>query len=337
MKNNKLVAIIGPTASGKTDIAIKLAKQFNGEIVCADSRTIYRGMDIGTAKPFIGYEHKIINSNEFGPIYQINGVNHYMIDICDPKNVYTVAEFVKLAKSVISNIFLRGKTPFLVGGSGLYIDAILQNFQFPKFDVELRKKLELKSEDELTKELIIVDPISVEKYQKNKRRLIRALEVYLLTGKPISKYNKRKTNFQSLILAIDWTRSELYKRIDDRVDSRIKLGMIEEVENLHTSGLSWDRLESFGLEYRYIAEYLKTKNEKRKATIKNFHPAKIGRGKKFNTQKDNDLLKQEMIQVLKFKIHAFARRQLTWFRKNKEIVWVKNINEAKKNIKDYLY
>lgn len=313
---NKVIVVLGPTSSGKTSLAINLAKKFNGEIICADSRSVYKGLDIGTAKPYIDKPVKksnLVGYPSFDPVYEIDGVVHYALDIADPKDNYSVAEFQKLSYSLIKNIITRGKIPFLVGGTGLYIDAVTQGFQFPKEDLKIREEVEKLSDKDLINKLKKIDSETLKKYKNNRRRLVRALEVYLVNKKPISAYTKNHPPYEFLYLAIDWPRSELYSRIDKWVDERLKMGLIEEVKKLHNAGLSYDRLEQFGLEYRYISKYLK------------------------NPTDDN--LKLEICN-LKFKIHAFARRQYTWFRRNKEIHWLssdKNVNnEAKKIVEAYL-
>lgn len=285
----KIIVILGPTASGKTDLAKKLVDKYNGEVTSADSRQIFKHMDIGTGKDKSFFQH--------------------MIDIREPNEEYSVAEYQKEAYKIIDSIFSRGKTPFLVGGSMLYIDAVLEGYQFPKTDTSLRLEIEAMPMREVYNELKKVDLISAKKNKLNRRRLIRALEVYLLNSRSQSEYKKTKPNFEYLIIGIDVPRKELYKRIDDRVDIRIKDGMVEEVENLLKMGVSHERLQSFGLEYRHLSNYLQ------------------------NPTPEN--LKSEIIN-LKYKIHAFARRQLTWWRRNRNINWINSQKEAEKLIKNFL-
>ena len=296
-KARKLIAIIGPTASGKTDFSKILSKEFNGEVISVDSRQVYRNMDIGTGKDKTFFQH--------------------MIDIRDPNEDYSVAEYQKETYRIIDEVFSRNKTPFLVGGTGLYINAVLYGYQFPKTDSKLRTKIEILNINELIQELKKYDPISAEKNKSNHRRLARALESYLYNSRPLSKYKKKKPNFKYLIVGIDIPRDQLYKKIDKRVDDRINAGMIEEVKNLLKKGVSYERLQRFGLEYRYISEYLSSINN-------------------LTSGIDKEKLKQDMIQKLKYKIHDFARRQLTWFRKNKEIVWINSIKEAKSLVNSFI-
>jgi len=297
IKKRKIICVVGPTASGKTDLAKTFSNKFNGEVISADSRQIYRSMDIGTGKDKTFFQ--------------------YMIDIRDPNEDYSVVEFQKETYEIIDKIFSCGKIPFLVGGSGLYINAVIYGYQFPKTDPHLRSKIEALSTEKLIEKLKKFDPASAEKNVNNHRRLARALESYLYNSRPLSEYKKKKPNFQYLMLGIDIPREELYTRIDRRVDSRIKEGMIEEVQNLFKTGVSYERLRRFGLEYRIISDYLLKFGDR-------------------NSENKREELKQEMIQKLKFKIHDFARRQLTWFRKNKEINWIQNDDQAEKLIHQFL-
>lgn len=279
-KINKLIAIVGPTASGKTDLAIFLAKKFNGELISADSRQVYRGMDIGTGKD--------------------KSYPQYLIDICDPDTQYSVAQFQKDAYKAIYVIFKKKKIPIMVGGTGLYIDSVLKGYKIPKTSLALREELDKLNSADLLKQLKSYDKASYQKIDhNNRRRILRALEASIVNRRPLSDYKAHQPKFDALTIGIDMPREELYSRIDKRVDERISSGMIEEVQGLLEKGVSHDRLQRYGLEYRFIDNYLQ---------------------KVFP--------KEEMIQKLKFAIHDFARRQLTWFRKNKEINWVKNCNDA---------
>ncbi|OGD66060.1 tRNA (adenosine(37)-N6)-dimethylallyltransferase MiaA [Candidatus Berkelbacteria bacterium RIFCSPHIGHO2_12_FULL_36_9] len=287
--NRKVVVLVGLTASGKTDLAKKLIEKFNGEVISDDSRQIYRGMDLGTGKDKSFFQH--------------------MIDVRDPNDDFSVAEYQSEVYKIIKNIFSRGKTPFIVGGTGLYINAVIYGYQIPKQDKDLRMKLEKKTTEQIFEQLKKVDPVSAKKNKSNRRRLIRALESYLVNLRPLSEYKNIKPNFDYLMLGIDLPRQELYQKIDTRVDSRLKEGMIEEVECLLQKGISYDRMQRFGLEYRHLSNYLQ------------------------NPTPEN--LKSE-IKGLKFKIHAYARRQLTWFRKNKEIHWIRNYKQANEIIRQFL-
>ncbi len=278
----KLIVLLGPTASGKTDMAIKLAKDYKGEIVSADSRLVYRKMNIGTAKP-----------NDF------KGVKHYLIDIINPEAEYNVALFKKDAKKAINDILKRGKTPFLVGGTGLYISAIVDNINFPEIkpDLKLRKELELKSEEELVEIYINLDKEGAEIIdRKNKRRLVRAIEV--AKARSFFRNTKNKPEFDILELGIEVPKEELKKRIEKRVDQMIKEGLEKEVNSLSEKA---PILETIG--YREWKEY-------------------------------NDL--KEIIERIKINTFKFAKRQMTWFKRDKNIKWIRSYSEAKKEIKKFL-
>ena len=279
----KLVVLLGPTASGKSGLGITLARRFNAEIISADSRQVYRGLDIGTAK--------------VTPAEQAL-VPHHVLDVADPRAVYTVAQFQRDAIDSINSILKRGHQPFLVGGSPHYIQAIVDNLDIPHIEPqpELRTQLEKRPLPELLAQLEELDPQSAATIDRNNpRRVIRALEVCLISGKPFSQQRKMaELLYQSLLLGLEWPREVLYHRIDARVDERMQQGMVQEVQKLLDAGISHERLEALGLEYRYITRLLR------------------------GEFKNDD----EMVQRLKYAIHDFTRRQLTWFRKDKRIVWV---------------
>lgn len=298
--NNKLIAIIGPTASGKSDLAIKLAKKLNGDVISVDSRQVYKGMDIGSAKVEGSLDKKdCINIDLDGKKEKIcpfisDEVKHWMIDVADPiKNIYTLADFQDTTYQIIFKLFSQGKIPILCGGSALYMDAVLQGFQIPKTSPKLRLELERFTTEEMLDELKKVDPVSFAKVDKlNRRRIVRALESFLVNQSSHLKYKTKKPQFDYIIIGLNWPRHILYERIDKRVDERVEQGMIEEVKALHSKGVSYEKLFNFGLEYRYCIMYLK-----------------------------NEMSRTEMIQKLKYKCHAFVRRQMTWWRKNKDIIW----------------
>ena len=291
---NKLVVIVGPNASGKSDLAVKLAKRFNGEVVSADSRQVYKGMDIGTGK---------ITKEE------MQGIPHHLLDVASPKRRFSVVQYQKKAIEVIKKIQRKGKLPILCGGTGFYVQAVVDGLVFPKVkpDWRFRKKLEQKSAKELYEYLKKLDPERAKTIEKdNKRRLIRAIEIVLKTGKPVPKLQKQKL-FDVLMIGIKRNKKELKERIRKRLKKRLKQGMIEEVKKLKESGLSWKRLEEFGLEYRWIARYLQGKIDY-----------------------------QEMIEKLQKDIEDFAKRQMTWFKRDKRICWIQNYKEAEKLVRKFL-
>ena len=295
----KLVVVLGPTASGKSGLGIALAQRFHGEIVSADSRQVYRGLDIGTAK--VTPEERAL-------------VPHHLVDVANPCDIYTVAQFQRDAFGAINNILARGHQPFLVGGSPHYIQAVVDNLEIPHIEPqpELRAQLEARTLAELRAQLEELDPQSAATIDRNNpRRVIRALEVCLVSGKPFSQQRRvAEPLYRSLLLGIEWPREVLYQRIDVRVDERMQQGMVQEVQRLLDEGVSHERLEALGLEYRSISRWL--------------------RGE-FNSE-------AKMVERLKYAIHDFTRRQLTWFRKDKRIVWVSggDWQGAEEVVRDFL-
>jgi len=278
MSKQKLIVILGPTASGKTALSLKLAKKFNGEIISADSRQVYKGMNIGTGK---------ITKKE------MKDIPHYLLDVASPKRKFSVAQYQKLALKTINEISKKRKIPFLVGGSPFYIYSVVDGWIFPKLkpNWKLRKKLEKKSSSELFDILKKMDPKRAKKIErKNKRRLIRAIEIAKKLGKipSLEKYPQ----FECLLIGLKKTKEELEDLIRKRLLKRFKQGMIKEAKTLKKDGLSWKRLEDFGLEYRWIARYLQ-----------------------------NKINYQEMFENLQKDTEHFAKRQMTWFKKDKRIKW----------------
>ncbi len=265
-----LLTILGPTATGKTKIASRLAKDFNGEIISADSRQVYSGMDIGTGKDLIEFQKLEIK--------------YYLIDIVDPSEEYNLFRFTKEFRETFMKISNKGKLPIMVGGTGLYLSAILQDYYLPEISDESEyHKLEKLNLNELKKILIRLKPkLHNITDLTSKDRLIRAI----LIEKSRSKSEKNIPELKSLNIGTKLEREEIKCRITDRLKERLKLGMIKEVETLLQNGISLEKLEYFGLEYKYIALYL--------------------RGK---------LNYNNMFQKLNSSIHNFAKRQMTWFRK----------------------
>jgi len=298
-RKNKLIIILGPTSSGKTDISIKLAKKFNGEIISADSRQVYKGMNIGTGK---------VTKKEMA------GIPHYLLDVADPKTRFSVAQYQKLALRAIKKIQKKNKLPILVGGTGFYIQSVADGIVIPKVkpDWKLRKKLEKLTTNQLFKKLKELDPKRAESIDKyNPRRLIRALEIVLKSKRPVGSLSHSE-RFKTLFLGIKKDQKELNVLIKKRLLKRLDEGMINEVKRLHKSGVSFKRLEEFGLEYRFVAQYLQARQ--------NFHKKNLGgQGK---------LKYDEMVIRLQKEIEHYAKRQMTWFKKDKRIKWVKNYQQA---------
>lgn len=291
----KLIVILGPTASGKSDLAIKLAKKFNGEIVSADSRQVYREMDIGTGK---------VTKKEMG------GIPHYLLDVVSPRKKFTAAKYQKLALEAINKIIKRREFPFLVGGTGLYIQAVVDNIQFPRVSSqkELRKRLEKKSEKELFRIYKNLDPKGAMFIDKeNKRRLIRAIEVCRVTGKSFwNQRKKEKPLFDVFEIGIKLPKKELEKRVSKRVKKMIKIGLEKEVKNL-VRKYSWKipALQTIG--YQEWKEYFNKKNNLKE-------------------------VEKRIIQNTK----KFTKRQITWFKRDKRIKWIRNYKEAEKLVNNFL-
>ena len=278
-----LIVVLGPTASGKSALGIALAQRFSGEIVSADSRQVYCSLDIGTAK--VTAEEQAL-------------VPHFLLDIVQPDETYTVSQFQHAAIGAIDEILARHRLPFLVGGSPHYIQAVVDNLDMPQVPPQpaLRAQLEQRSLPDLLQELQERDSQSYATIDRNNpRRVIRALEVCIITGRPFSQQRGlAHPLYRSLLLGIQWPREELYRRIDARVDERMQQGMVQEVQDVLDAGISHERLEALGLEYRFIDRWL--------------------RGE-FSSE-------EQMVQRLKYAIHDFTRRQLTWFHRDKRIVWI---------------
>ncbi len=298
MEKPKIIVICGPTASGKTALSIQLAKTINGEIVSADSMQIYKDMDIGTAKPT--YE-------------EMDGIKHFLIDTVSPTKRYSVANYKKDALNAIEEILKKGKTPIVVGGTGLYVDSLVQGIEYDDIEVDLkyRKELEQIAEEKgleyLYKNALEIDPLAMEKISPNdKKRIFRVLEIYHSTGKTKTvqeKKSKEKENpYEYIVFAIDMERQKLYERINKRVDIMLENGLVDEVKSLINK---YKELPTAiqGLGYKEVILYLK-----------------------------KEITYEEMVEKIKQETRHYAKRQLTWFRKNKEIIWIDGLNDIQNNI-----
>ncbi len=275
MKIN-LIVILGPTASGKTSLAVRLAADLRGEIISADSRQVYRGMDIGTGKDL----------SEF----KLNGgsIPYHLIDVIEPKEEFNVFEFQNRFYEIFHILREKKVLPILVGGTGLYLESILTDYVLPqaKHDERLREALAGKSQVELQDILLSMKPDLHNKTDLEDRdRLIRKIEIETARQNTLDERDERPF-INAAVFGIHWERAILRQRIAARLKQRIDEGMIDEVSRLHSQGLSWERLDRFGLEYRYIARYLQ-----------------------------NALTKDEMTSMLQIAIGQFAKRQMTWFRR----------------------
>ena len=304
----KILVILGPTASGKSDLAVTLAREFSGEIVSADSRQVYKGLDIGTGK---------ITERE------MRGIPHHLLDVASPRRVFTAADFAEQARAAISAIAARGKLPIVCGGTGFYIEVLLGAIALSDVppNATLRKELEKETTEALVRKLQKLNHTRAETIDtKNRHRLIRAIEVacgkllaegYTLPpwcpqGVALRRVFHKQEEPQSycvLKIGIAVSREKLKEKIAARLRARLAVGMVEEVARLHTKGLSWKRMEELGLEYRFLARYLRKK-----------------------------ISKEEMTAQLETAINQYAKRQTTWFKRDKEIYWVSS-DEYKKTKK----
>jgi tRNA dimethylallyltransferase len=294
---NRLVGIVGPTAVGKSQLALQLAQTFNGEIISADSRQVYRHMDIGTAKP----------SPE-----ELSLVPHHLINIVNPNVDFSLAQYHELAYRVIDNIQRRNKLALLVGGSGLYIWSVLEGWRIPQVppDQEFRHSLEEKAarvgKDELYQELMEIDPVAAQKIdRRNVRRTIRAFEVYRAAETPLSQLqHKTGPPFNTLIIGLTTDREELYRRIDLRVDEMIKQGLVAEVKKLVNMGYDPALPAMSGIGYKQIGMFLR-----------------------------GELTLAAAIQQIKFETHRLVRHQYNWFRlKDDRIQWFDVLDKAESEI-----
>lgn len=285
---SKIVGVVGPTASGKTALAIEIAKKYNGEIVSCDSMQIYKYMNIGTAKP--SYD-------------EMQGIPHHLIDIIEPSQSFNVAEFSQMAKECISDILNRGKLPILAGGTGLYFDSVIKNIKFTEIghNEEYCKELEnlalihgneyvhnvLKEIDEASANVI---------HPNNLRRVIRALEIYKVSGKTMTQCNEESIQpplYEPIIIGINMDRELLYDRINKRVDIMMENGLIDEVKHILSMGIDQNSTAMQAIGYKELVKYL-----------------------------NRSLGLDEAIEEIKLESRRYAKRQLTWFRKNKDIHWV---------------
>lgn len=284
-----LIILTGPTAVGKTALSVKLAKAINGAIISADSMQVYRGMDIGSAK---------VTKEE------MDGIPHYLIDVLDPDEEFHVVRFQEMAKAAMNEIYARGQIPIITGGTGFYIQAVLYDIDFTsqEEDTVYREKLEAfaeeKGNDALHEMLKKVDPVSAEKiHANNRKRVIRALEFYEKTKTPISEHNEaeaaKESPYSFCYFVLNDERDKVYDRIEKRIDLMLEAGLIEEVKALQEKGYHRSMVSMQGLGYKEILSYL-----------------------------EGEISLEEAIYILKRDTRHFAKRQLTWFRREKDVIWV---------------
>lgn len=283
----KIIAVAGPTASGKTALAIEIAKKYNGEVVSCDSMQIYKHMDIGTAKP---------------TPEEMEGIAHHMIDVAEPFENYSVADYVKAARECIDDIISRGKLPILAGGTGLYMDSVINNIEFSEdckaegLREELQKIADTEGAERLHAMLKERDEEAAEKIHPNNiRRVIRAIEVCVTTGKTfteVSRNSRKEPIYDALIFGLEYERDVLYARINRRVDLMVEAGLIDEVEKLKDMGLRDEHTAMQAIGYKEFAEYL-----------------------------NDEASLSDAIEKVKQESRRYAKRQLTWFKRNPSIIW----------------
>lgn len=296
----KVIVIVGPTASGKTALSIELAKKIDGEIISCDSMQIYKDMNIGSAKP---------------TIEEMQGIKHYMIDIAEPTERFSVAEYKKRSEEAIDEILQKGKVPIIVGGTGLYANSLIYNIEYNEImlDEEYRKNLMQIAETEdglatLYEKARSIDPVAMEKISSNdKKRIIRVLEIKHSTGKNKTELElesrKNEVKYEYKVFAINMPREILYDRINKRVDIMIENGLIDEVENIIEKYKEFPTaMQAIG--YKEIVMYLK-----------------------------GELTKQEAIEKIKQESRRYAKRQITWFKKIEDIKWIDGLKDKDENIK----
>lgn len=346
--SQKIIAICGPTSSGKSDVAIRLSKKFNGEVISADSRQIYRGMNIGTGKvpglltviPSEATTPQGVGAKLRDPerlqktIYICDNIPHHLIDIVNPMDEFNVSHFKNAANEAIKDILNRGKLPIICGGTGFWISALINNIEIPNVepDEKLRSMLRSKTTEELFVMLSEMDPDRAATIEKqNPVRLIRAIEICkaigkvpklkdsyhpklaCLAGRRVSgsqkmlKQVQHDSTYDFLQIAIDVPRETLNEKIKKRLDDRFESGIVEEVENLHKSGTSWEWMEKIGLEYRWISLYLQ-----------------------------NKISLKEMKEKLYFDIIHYAKRQATWLKKSKETIWLSDYEDIENTVAEFI-
>lgn len=299
MQKNKVIVICGPTASGKTSLSIELAKQIDGEIVSCDSMQIYKDMTIGTAKP----------TKE-----EMQGIKHYLIDCVSPEVRYSVADYKKDSINAIKEIILKGKVPIIVGGTGLYLESLIYGIEYNEIetDLEYRKALEDIEKNEGLEKLYEmakqIDEQAIEKISHNdKKRIFRVLEIYHSTGKTKTELEiesrKNGPDYNYILFGINMDREKLYDRINRRVDIMIKQGLIEEVKKLLNKYNEFPTAMQ-GLGYKEVVAYLEGK-----------------------------MTKEDMIEKIKMETRRYAKRQITWFKKYKDIKWINGLEDINNNIR----
>ena len=293
----KIIFIVGPTSVGKTKLSVDIAKEFSGEIISCDSMQIYKEMDIGSAKP---------------TVEEMQEIKHYLVDFVSPEKRYSVSEYKEDASKAIEEIINKGKTPIIVGGTGLYLNSLIYNIQYNEMEVDLNYRRELEKEAEeyglegLYNRAKEIDPEAMEKVSANdKKRITRVLEIYNATGRnktELEKKSRKEVPYNYLIFGINMERSILYDRINKRVDIMLEQGLIEEVKNLINKYSNMPTAMQ-GLGYKEVKEFL-----------------------------DGNISKEEMIEKIKMETRRYAKRQITWFKRIENIIWLDGLNKTEENV-----
>lgn len=275
----KLILVVGPTASGKSALAVEIARAVGGEVVSCDSRQVFKGLDVGTGK---------VTRRE------TRGVPHHLLDVADPRRIFSVARYERLALRAAADILKRGKVPVLCGGTGQYADAVVFGQTYPNVppNKKLRRELAALSTDEMLACLTTLDPERAANIDgKNRPRLERAIEIATALG-AVPALPPREARFDALWIGVAPTRDDLHQKIETRLDARLRRGMVAEAAHLRAAGLPWSRFESLGLEYRWLGRFLR-----------------------------GEVARSEMLASLLADIRHYAKRQMTWFRRNNSIAW----------------
>lgn len=284
----RIIVLVGPTASGKTALSVALAKRLDGEVISADSMQLYRGMDVGTAKVTPA---------------EMQGIPHYMIDVCEPQEAFSAARYVELADPILQDILARGKTAIIAGGTGLYVDALIAGRNFAPYPAtgkreELEREADTLGMEAMLEKLAEVDPESAARlHLKDRKRILRALEVYQETGKTITQHNLETQSipdkYDPIWLGLDWDREVLYSRINRRVDIMLEQGLLDELRSLLARGIPADCTAMQAIGYKEFLPVL-----------------------------EGTVPLSEAVETVKQESRRYAKRQLTWFRRNKKLHWL---------------
>jgi len=304
----RVVAIVGPNAAGKSDLAVELAHKFNGEVISADSRQVYRGLDLSSGK--VPGRWKL---RGFKRLYEYQEIPHHLVDVTSPRKRFTVQQFKRKAQRAINEILDREALPIIAGGTGLYVNTLLNDISLPEAppNRKLRKELEDLTVDQLMHRLKALDASRAKNIDpNNKRRIVRAIEVVVSTRSPVPDidiFDSSTSSYSSLKIGLELANEELRRRIRVRLERRLKDGMLDEIKRAHLLGISWRRLDELGLEFRILSQHL--------------------RGEIDEAKMKEDVINQSW---------QYAKRQMTWFKRDKEIIWINAPAKAAPLVRDFL-